>query len=107
MSETKAGARAVADLVDGCVIALVEIAAPPERVFQALSSPEIVHWWVNPASSTRGNGQAMSVSADAGAPPARGGASPTRSRASFLRSTRHASWSILGMGSARQARTRR
>jgi len=48
MSETKAGARAVSDLVDGCVIARVEIAAPPERVFQTLSSPEIVDWWVNP-----------------------------------------------------------
>jgi uncharacterized protein YndB with AHSA1/START domain len=48
MSETKAGAGVVSDLIDGCVIAFVEIAAPPERVFRALSSPEIVDWWVNP-----------------------------------------------------------
>ena len=41
-------ARAVSDLVDQRVVATVEIAAPPERVFRALSSREIVEWWVNP-----------------------------------------------------------
>jgi len=39
-------ARAVADLAEGLVLASVEIAAPPERVFRALASKEIVDWWV-------------------------------------------------------------
>jgi uncharacterized protein YndB with AHSA1/START domain len=38
-------ARAVADLADGLILASVEIAAPPERVFRALASKEIVDWW--------------------------------------------------------------
>jgi uncharacterized protein YndB with AHSA1/START domain len=41
-------ARAVADLTDGQVLATVEIAAPPERVFRALASAEIVEWWARP-----------------------------------------------------------
>jgi len=41
-------ARAVADLSNGSILASVEIAAPPERVFHALSSKEIVDWWVRP-----------------------------------------------------------
>ena len=41
-------ARAVADMAGGLILASVEIAAPPERVFQALTSKEIVDWWVNP-----------------------------------------------------------
>lgn len=48
MSEIRTRARAVADLVDGRIVASVELAAPPERVFQALASREIVDWWVNP-----------------------------------------------------------
>lgn len=48
MSGIKSGARAVADLIEGEVVASVEIAAAPERVFQALASREIVKWWVNP-----------------------------------------------------------
>lgn len=48
MSGLKAGARAAADLVDGNVVASVEIAAPPARVFQALTSREVVDWWVRP-----------------------------------------------------------
>jgi uncharacterized protein YndB with AHSA1/START domain len=40
-------ARAVADLIDGRIVASVDIAAPPERVFRALASAEIVDWWVN------------------------------------------------------------
>lgn len=38
-------ARAVADLSAGTIHALVEIAVPPERVFKALASEEIVRWW--------------------------------------------------------------
>jgi uncharacterized protein YndB with AHSA1/START domain len=41
-------ARAVADLTEGQILASVEIAAPPERVFRALASEEIVNWWVRP-----------------------------------------------------------
>src|SRR5258708_8182620 len=48
MSEIKTRTRAVADLVDGRIVASVEIARTPERVFQALASREIVEWWVNP-----------------------------------------------------------
>jgi uncharacterized protein YndB with AHSA1/START domain len=39
-------ARAVADLAAGLVVATVEIAASPERVFQALASKDIVDWWL-------------------------------------------------------------
>jgi uncharacterized protein YndB with AHSA1/START domain len=48
MSEIKSGTRAVADLIEGRVIASVELAASPERVFKALTSREIVDWWINP-----------------------------------------------------------
>src|SRR5262245_61913229 len=37
--------RSVADLSDGTIVATVEIAAPPERVYRALASDEIVKWW--------------------------------------------------------------
>jgi uncharacterized protein YndB with AHSA1/START domain len=46
--KTKTNARAVSDLVDGRIVASVEIAAPAERVFQAISSREITAWWGNP-----------------------------------------------------------
>ncbi len=47
MSDSEKGrARAVADLAEGLVLATVEINAPAERVFRALSSEEIIHWWV-------------------------------------------------------------
>ena len=42
----KGKARAVADTEEGCLIANVELAAPPERVFRALTSEEIADWWV-------------------------------------------------------------
>jgi len=39
-------ARAIADLDSGTILATVEIAAPPPRVFRALTTPdEIVRWW--------------------------------------------------------------
>lgn len=41
----KGAARAVADLSEGVILASVEIDAPPERVFAALSSSEIAEWW--------------------------------------------------------------
>jgi len=48
MSEIKTHARAVSDLDDGRVVASVELAVVPERVFQALASRDVVDWWVNP-----------------------------------------------------------
>ena len=48
MSEIKTHARAVSDVVDGSVLASVEISRAPERVFQALASREVIEWWVNP-----------------------------------------------------------
>jgi uncharacterized protein YndB with AHSA1/START domain len=45
-SSMKAGvARAVADVTEGLILARVDIAAPPERVFRALSSAEVTAWW--------------------------------------------------------------
>ena len=41
-------ARAVADLAEGLILASVEVAAPPERVFRAVASKEITEWWVRP-----------------------------------------------------------
>ncbi|HEX4810790.1 MAG TPA: SRPBCC domain-containing protein [Bryobacteraceae bacterium] len=47
-SSDNGSARAVANFAEGYVLATVEIAASPERVFQALASKEIVDWWVRP-----------------------------------------------------------
>jgi uncharacterized protein YndB with AHSA1/START domain len=45
-SPKKTPARAIADVTSGTILATVEIAAKPERVFRALTSPEeIVKWW--------------------------------------------------------------
>jgi uncharacterized protein YndB with AHSA1/START domain len=42
-------ARAIADLAGGTILAEVEIGAPPERVFRALTeADEIVRWWGAP-----------------------------------------------------------
>jgi uncharacterized protein YndB with AHSA1/START domain len=38
-------ARSVADVNDGVILARVEIAAPPERVFRALTTEELTKWW--------------------------------------------------------------
>jgi uncharacterized protein YndB with AHSA1/START domain len=46
INETRA--RAVADLAEGRILASVEVAAAPERVFQTLASKEITQWWVRP-----------------------------------------------------------
>jgi uncharacterized protein YndB with AHSA1/START domain len=45
-TKPKRAARAIADVGAGTVLAVVEIAAPPERVYRALTSPEeLVKWW--------------------------------------------------------------
>jgi uncharacterized protein YndB with AHSA1/START domain len=41
----KGDPRAVADLSAGLILATVEISAPPERVFRALASEEVLKWW--------------------------------------------------------------
>jgi uncharacterized protein YndB with AHSA1/START domain len=41
----KGAARAVADLNRGLIVASVEIEAPPERVFAALTTSELTQWW--------------------------------------------------------------
>jgi len=42
-------ARSVADVTEGVIHASVEIAAPPERVFRALTDgDEVVRWWGSP-----------------------------------------------------------
>jgi uncharacterized protein YndB with AHSA1/START domain len=38
-------ATAVADLARGAILARIEIAAPPERVFRALTTEELTKWW--------------------------------------------------------------
>ena len=44
-------ARSVADLSGGMILATVDIAAPPERVFRALTRPdEVARWWGSPQS---------------------------------------------------------
>jgi uncharacterized protein YndB with AHSA1/START domain len=48
MSIANSRARAVADVTEGLILATVEIAASPERVFQALASKEVCDWWVRP-----------------------------------------------------------
>src|SRR5262245_39132582 len=42
---SKGAPRAVADLSTGLILASVEIAVPPERVFRALASEELTRWW--------------------------------------------------------------
>jgi uncharacterized protein YndB with AHSA1/START domain len=44
----KTGARAVADVDHGRILASAEIAAPVERVFRALTTDDITSWWGSP-----------------------------------------------------------
>ena len=48
MTSGAPNSRALVDIIEGRVAAVVDIAVPPERVFRALASSEIVNWWVNP-----------------------------------------------------------
>lgn len=41
----KTNATAVADVDQGIILARVDIAVPPERVFRALTSEEVTAWW--------------------------------------------------------------
>lgn len=39
---------ATASVVDGVIHARIEIAVAPEKVFRAISSPEVAEWWGSP-----------------------------------------------------------
>jgi uncharacterized protein YndB with AHSA1/START domain len=41
-------ARALADVAQGMLLATIDIAVPPERVFRAITSEELVLWWGSP-----------------------------------------------------------
>lgn len=41
-------ARAVADLAEGLVLATVEVASSPSLTFRALTSEDVLRWWVRP-----------------------------------------------------------
>jgi uncharacterized protein YndB with AHSA1/START domain len=46
MTKSKLGAaRAVADVTRGMLLATIDIAVPPERVFRAVTSEELTRWW--------------------------------------------------------------
>ena len=45
MSTHHSAAKAVPDVERGMLLATIEIAAPPERVFRAVTSEELVRWW--------------------------------------------------------------
>jgi uncharacterized protein YndB with AHSA1/START domain len=45
---SRRGARAVADVSAGMLLASIEIKASPERVFRALASEDIAKWWGSP-----------------------------------------------------------
>lgn len=44
----KSTARAVADVTQGMLLASIDIAVPPERVFRAITSEEVALWWGSP-----------------------------------------------------------
>lgn len=41
-------ARAIADVTQGMLLATIDIAVPPERVFRAITSEELALWWGSP-----------------------------------------------------------
>lgn len=45
MTTKTSSARSIADVVQGSILARIEIAAPPERVFRALTTEELTKWW--------------------------------------------------------------
>jgi uncharacterized protein YndB with AHSA1/START domain len=47
-AEKKSSARAIADVTNGMLLATVEIAATPERIFRALTTDEVTKWWGSP-----------------------------------------------------------
>lgn len=50
---SRAVARSIADVTRGIILAEIEILAPPERVFRALTDgAEVTRWWGDPAEYT-------------------------------------------------------
>ncbi|WP_437911987.1 SRPBCC domain-containing protein [Sorangium sp. So ce302] len=45
MTAKNSRARSIADVAQGTILARIEIAAPPERVFRALTTDELTKWW--------------------------------------------------------------
>lgn len=45
MTARNNAARAIADVSAGAILATVDIAAPAERIFRALTSDEVTKWW--------------------------------------------------------------
>jgi uncharacterized protein YndB with AHSA1/START domain len=43
--QQRVAARALADTGEGMILARVDIAVPPERVFRALTTEELTQWW--------------------------------------------------------------
>lgn len=41
-------ARAIADVARGMLLATIDIAVPPERVFRAITTAELANWWGAP-----------------------------------------------------------
>jgi len=45
MTSESSHARSIADIAAGTILASIDIAASPERVFRALTSDEVTRWW--------------------------------------------------------------
>jgi uncharacterized protein YndB with AHSA1/START domain len=45
MKAQSSQARSIADVAEGTILARIEIEAPPERVFRALTTEELTKWW--------------------------------------------------------------
>jgi uncharacterized protein YndB with AHSA1/START domain len=45
MTSKSSQSRSIADVAEGTILARIEIAAPPERVFRALTTEELTKWW--------------------------------------------------------------
>ena len=45
MKAKSSSARSIADVAQGTILARIDIAVPPERVFRALTSEELSKWW--------------------------------------------------------------
>lgn len=45
MTSLSSQARSIADIAQGTILARIDIAVPPERVFRALTTEELTKWW--------------------------------------------------------------
>ena len=89
-----AAPRAVADGSGGTIIAVAEIPAYPERVYQALTTDEVERWWGHLITTARLIGKQTCVSAGSGAPSSGSRmAAQMAVAASLPRSPHRTSWS--------------